>query len=76
MPWPHGIATRPEIEQGRGGTPPVDWERDRAELAGLVRTFPNCESFGVHPLFGEMSRSDWLAWGYRHVDHHMRQFGV
>jgi hypothetical protein len=27
-------------------------------------------------LFGEMSRSDWLAWGYRHVDHHMRQFGV
>jgi hypothetical protein len=30
----------------------------------------------VHPIFGKLSQGDWLTWGYRHVDHHLRQFGV
>jgi len=29
-----------------------------------------------HPLFGPMSRAEWLRWGYLHMDHHFRQFGV
>ena len=29
-----------------------------------------------HPLFDEMSERDWMRWGYLHVDHHLRQFGV
>jgi hypothetical protein len=74
--WPPGVPTRPEIEQGCGGTPPSDWESDRAELLGLMDTFADCRTFGVHPAFGKMSQRDWLAWGYRHVDHHLRQFGV
>src|SRR5579871_5505065 len=32
MPWPHGVPTRPEIEEGAGGTPPSEWESDRSEL--------------------------------------------
>ena len=74
--WPPGVPTRPEIEQGRGGTPPAEWESDCRELLGLVDTFADCQTFGAHPVFGKMNRRDWLAWGYRHVDHHLRQFGV
>ena len=74
--WPPGVPTRPEIEQGRGGTPPAEWENDRTELLGLLESFPNRQTFGAHPVFGPMSRSEWLTWGYRHVDHHLRQFGV
>ena len=29
-----------------------------------------------HPIFGALSRAAWLRWGYLHVDHHLRQFGV
>src|SRR5215475_9957329 len=29
MPWPHGIKTRPEMDQEIGGTPPDDFESDR-----------------------------------------------
>ena len=76
LPWPHGIPTRPEIEQGRGGTPPADWERDRATLRALITEFAAGQRFGTHPMWGEMSRSDWQVWGYRHLDHHLRQFGV
>jgi hypothetical protein len=74
--WPRGVETRPEIEQGRGGRPPAEWEPDRAELLGLVDAFARRQSFGVHPMFGKMSERDWLICGYRHLDHHLRQFGV
>ena len=25
---------------------------------------------------GAMTREEWMLWGYGHVDHHLRQFGV
>jgi hypothetical protein len=76
MRWPSGVPTRPEIEQGQGGTPPAEWAHDVAELRGLIVAFADRTSFAAHPMFGKMSRRDWMAWGYRHVDHHLRQFGV
>jgi hypothetical protein len=74
--WPKGVPTRPEVEQGRGGTLPEDWERDRSDLCALIRAFGDRTTFDAHPNFGKMSRLDWMVWGYRHVDHHLRQFGV
>jgi hypothetical protein len=76
LQWPPGVPTRPEIEQGRGGTPPAEWESDRAELVELIDGFRERRAFAEHPAFGKLSRSEWLIWGYRHVDHHLRQFGV
>jgi hypothetical protein len=76
VPWPKGSPTRPEIEQGRGGTPPSDWVRDCAELRASILSFAHRQTFGVHPFFGKMAQGDWHVWGYRHVDHHLRQFGV
>lgn len=80
IPWPKGLPTRPEIEQGAGGTPPVEFERDRAELIELVERL--CEFCNapkrarVHPIFGEFREDEWLRWGYLHADHHLRQFGA
>jgi hypothetical protein len=60
-----------------GGTPPVEFERDRAMLIVVFDRF--CHSSAnlapTHPFFGPMSRQDWLRWGYLHADHHLRQFG-
>lgn len=76
LKWPPGVPTRPEIAQGQGGTPPGEWETDRAQLLALIDAFAARRSFGEHPVFGKMSQRDWLIWGYRHVDHHLRQFGA
>ena len=79
MPWPKGVPTRPEVQQGVGGTPPVDFDSDRARLVELVNSFGSPEfkdSEAEHPLFGRMSRQDWMRWGHLHPDHHLRQFGV
>jgi hypothetical protein len=76
LKWPHGVATRPEMEQGVGGTPPAEFERDRAGLLSTLRRFcGTAELKQPHPFFGAMSQQEWLRWGYLHADHHLRQFG-
>jgi hypothetical protein len=77
LKWPKGVPTRPEVEQGAGGTAPGEFDLDRAELVFVLNRF--CDdgtTLGViHPIFGPMTREDWLRWGYLHADHHLRQFG-
>jgi hypothetical protein len=77
LKWPKGVATLPEVEQGKGGTPPAEFEADRASLVSLVRRFcdPGPDLSVAHPFFDRMSRKEWLRWGYLHADHHLRQFG-
>ena len=77
FPWPHGVKTRPDVDQERGGTRPGDFAADVAEL---IRA---CERFAAggatpesHYLFGRLSAEEWGRWGYRHMDHHLRQFGA
>ena len=80
VPWPRGrIRTVPEAEQGVGGTPPGDFERDRTELLELIARFCAAPADGfcpTHPIFGAMTTDGWKRWGYLHMDHHLRQFGV
>jgi hypothetical protein len=79
LPWPAGIPTRPEIDQERGGTGPIDFAADVAELARLVEFVATQRREFVwppHPIFGSMSETDWLRWSYLHIDHHLRQFGA
>jgi len=79
LPWPHGVKTRPEMDQAIGGTPPGEFERDQHELANLIERFcqpAQAAPFQPHPIFGELSEAEWLRWGYLHADHHFRQFGI
>ena len=76
--WPQGLKTRPEVDQAAGGTRPIDFERDRTRLVTLMRRFaaPHSTCGGSHPFFGPMTREEWMIWGYRHTDHHLRQFAL
>jgi len=79
LQWPGGIRTTPEVDQEQGGTPPGVFAADLADLEALVdlvtvRLEP--VTWHLHPLFGRMSDRAWLRWGYLHMDHHLRQFGL
>jgi hypothetical protein len=77
LPWPRGIRTVPEVDPKRDGTRPSTFEADRqALLTQLHRFASNDARYAQHPMFGRMSRQDWMIWGYRHMDHHLRQFGA
>jgi hypothetical protein len=77
VPWAKNFPTRPEMEQGKGGTPPVEFVLDKASLLETLNRF--CDALPTpclqHPIFGAMSVGDWMRWGYLHADHHLRQFG-
>lgn len=75
--WPKGVKTRPEVDQAIGGTKPSDFDRDRAQTIALLRRFvaPGA-THGRHPTMGALTRDEWMIWGYRHTDHHLRQFAL
>ena len=75
--WPKDVPAPREIAQGLGGTQPIDFGHDRAELVGSLKEFclRTPPAHLRHPLFGNMSEQDWLRWAYLHADHHLRQFG-
>ena len=77
MKWPPGVPTLPELDQQRGaGTAPGDFVADRATLlTALDRFAANTAPLPPHPIFGVLTSSEWMRWGYLHTDHHLRQFG-
>jgi|SRR6266850_4840832 len=77
--WPPGILTSPEIDQEQGGTRPVEFAADVAQLEALLE-FVAAPARSLdrqpHPVFGRLSDDAWLRWSYLHMDHHLRQFGA
>jgi len=78
MPWPHGVKTSAGLDAEQGGTRPGDFDQDVADLRDLVRRFVETDGRGLgrHYKWGDMSRGEWGRYGYRHMNHHLGQFGV
>ena len=73
--------------QKNGPTSPVlvvadarDLETERIRLATLldrfVRRGPEAASRETHGFFGRLSGEEWGRLMHKHLDHHLRQFGV
>ena len=78
IPWPRGFPTAPMQDQEKGGTAPAEFAADRTELDALMVRFAEQGGVGLlpHNRWGTMSRGMWGRYGYRHVNHHLRQFGL
>ena len=79
VPWPKGVKTRPGVNPKLGGTRPGDFERDRSRAIATLEQLAIAAPAGLAPShfrFGSMSARDWHRWAYRHVTHHLRQFGL
>ncbi|MGL2987761.1 DUF1569 domain-containing protein [Flavobacterium sp. RSSA_27] len=56
-----------------------DFEKSQTQLIACVQEFAKGTSVikvMQHPFWGKMSYEDWDKLMYRHLDHHLRQFGV
>lgn len=76
--WPRGLPTLPDVDQEKKGTPPGVFERDVQRLVDVTEDFTRRidPSAMTHPALGRLSRREWGRWGYRHLDHHLRQFAL
>jgi uncharacterized protein DUF1569 len=74
IPWPRGFPTLAKVDQFRGGTRPTEFFADRQQVETEMERFLAAPLDRPHPIFGFMSRADWLRWGWLHTDHHLHQF--
>ena len=57
-----------------------DLETEQARLCGLIERFAAAGPAGCtrhpHSFFGPLTPEEWAVLMYKHVDHHLRQFGA
>lgn len=75
-PWKQGLPTAPSfrIRDER------DFETEKRELVALIDKFHELGPTGAgkypHPMFGAYTPEQWGKSMWKHLDHHLRQFGV
>jgi Protein of unknown function (DUF1569) len=74
LPMPKSAPTAPELLARSASAELV------RELALFEQTFSRLDgrshALVPHPAFGALSHADWGVLIHKHVDHHLRQFGV
>jgi hypothetical protein len=79
--WDHHLPTFPPYLQGPegGGTKPVNFNTDKESLLHLLQQYKSLDagfSFYPHAGLGILTRDQCGKFLWKHLDHHLRQFGV
>lgn len=54
-----------------------DFEKEKALLLDMMAKFSEANMINEkHPVFGRLSKEQWSKATWKHLDHHLRQFGV
>ncbi|HEX3229717.1 MAG TPA: DUF1569 domain-containing protein [Pyrinomonadaceae bacterium] len=75
LPFPKGAPTAPELLPGAAAA----FDEEHAAVLTLLERIgagPREGAGPAHPLFGRLSWPEWGAVTYKHVDHHLKQFGA
>lgn len=75
LPFPKGAPTATELLPDAAES----FEEERAAVLALLDRIgagPREGAGPAHPLFGTLSWREWGAATYKHVDHHLKQFGA
>lgn len=77
VPWPKGAPTDPAFLPGTGGTSATDFDHDVQTLLLTIHRFIAFDGLiAEHSVFGAMDKAAWGRLMWRHLDHHLRQFGA
>lgn len=75
LPWPHHLPTADAWKNPKRD----GWDREIDQLRKLIQKFSvkdDTVEWGTHPILGKLDAKDWAVVSYRHIDHHLRQFGT
>jgi hypothetical protein len=76
VPWPKGKAQSPRAFLTQR---PASWDADVGKLRSLIERFGARRASEPWPpsiVFGKLSGRSYGVLFYKHIDHHLRQFGV
>lgn len=75
-PWKQGLPTAPDfiVKDER------DFNKEKTELKELIGKLHAAGPSGInphpHPFFGKFTPAQWGQSAYKHLDHHLKQFGA
>jgi len=52
------------------------FEIEHEKLLEIISEFIEADEFHPHSIFGNLTKEDWGLIIYKHLDHHLRQFGA
>lgn len=74
QPYKHSLPTDPTFVMTGSEK---EFEKEKAALLDLVTRFSEATIVGEkHPIFGKLTKENWSKATWKHIDHHLRQFGV
>ncbi|HNF38507.1 MAG TPA: DUF1569 domain-containing protein [Chitinophagaceae bacterium] len=54
-----------------------DFEKEKHGLLNMVNRFTEANILSDrHPVFGKLTKENWSKATWKHIDHHLQQFGV
>lgn len=74
-PWRQGLPTA----RGLKVVDDKDFDEEKKVLIDLINDFhqeKDKKEWDPHPVFGKFTPEQWGQMQYKHLDHHLRQFGV
>ncbi|MDC6385974.1 DUF1569 domain-containing protein [Flagellimonas taeanensis] len=74
-PWRHNLPTAKDLKVADD----KDFSTEKKKLIKLIEDFHQQKDKKVwdpHPVFGSFTYDQWGQMQYKHLDHHLRQFGV
>jgi Protein of unknown function (DUF1569) len=75
LPWPKGSMTPIEMKAEANRSLITDIDTGKGILLSYLEKTRNLESLKPHPFFGSLNRDEWARLIYKHLDHHLKQFG-
>jgi len=77
FPFLKNLPTAPEANEVKNKINPENFEEERNNLKKFIRDFSSHSGeFEYHVVFGKMTREEYGILFYKHLDHHLNQFGV
>jgi len=74
LPFPKGVPTPNELT----ATSPANFKADRRRVVELIERLaatPHANG-PQHPFFGPLTNEEWNALQWKHISHHLTQFGL
>jgi len=73
-PWKQGLPTDQSfIMTGQSR----DFDKEKNQLLDKINGFSESNMINEkHPVFGKLTKDQWSKATWKHIDHHLKQFGV
>lgn len=73
-PYKHSLPTDPTFIMTGSDK---EFEKEKQELINMLNKFSESTIIGEqHPVFGRFTKENWSKATWKHLDHHLKQFGV